>query len=164
MSDEIREILAEAVRTEEARRQRVQRVEEAAREQRIQEQHQRQEEEVRRRRLLELKELREKQAIVSQCQEFQDSQKRVEVEEGEVFLKNYIQIYGLRLKAVENGTIDRFEELLKEGFGLPWSHFAYSKAELEALPRLLWDRQTMNVALSLDLWPFEKDPPAPLRF
>lgn len=156
MSDEIRKILAEAVRTEEARRAYAQRMEEAARERRIQEQHQRQEEEVRRKRLLELKELRGKQSIINMYQEFQDSQKRAEGEKGMAFLRTYLLLYGLNLKANENGTIDKFEELVSRGFGYPWDRLAYTQEELEALPRLLWDRQSMNAALSLDLWPFKR--------
>jgi hypothetical protein len=154
MTGEINEILAEAVRSEEARRAWAQRMEEAAREQRIQEQRYKQDEESRRKRLQELQRLREKWVILDQCRKFQDSQKRAEVEEGGAFLRTYLLLYGLRLKAV--GTYDNFRSFVSEHFGFPWDRLAYTEEELEALPRVLGDRQSMNAALSLGLWPFEK--------
>ena len=163
MSGEIGRVLAEAVRSEEARRACVQRMEEAARERRIREQRDKQDEESRRKQLQKLQHLREKQTIINQYREFQDSQKRAEGEEGKTFLRTYLLIHGLRLTAVENGTYDKIKELISGSFGYPWDRLAYTQEELEALPRVLGDRQAMYAALSLGLWPFKRDPSPPSR-
>ena len=170
MSDEIREVLAEAVRSEEARRAAAAAAAAAARERRIQEQRRRQDEESRRKRLQELQRLRGEQAIISEFQEFQGSQREAIMQEGLEFFRKYVALYGLRLKAVENGTFDKFEELVSRGFGYPWDRLAYTQEELKNLPTYLKNRQDMNLLLSLGLWPFKRaqanvlSPPTPNLF
>ena len=86
----------------------------------------------------------------------EDNQK-IQFKENLEFFKKYLGFYGLRLKSIENRKHDEFMKLMNEGFGYPWNKFSYSEEEMKALPNMLKDRQTIDLALSMGLWPFKKD-------
>ena len=161
MSQEIKGVLAEAARGEESRRQRARLQAQMARRARFEAEQRKREEAERQRELREFQQRKAERDALNLLYLVEADQRMAALNEGVKFFNKYLHIYNLRLKSIENGTHDKFEKLLEEAFGFPWSKLAFSPEELKALPGLLRDRQGMNLVLSLGLWPFER-PPAPI--
>ena len=73
------------------------------------------------------------------------------------FMETYTFLYDLHEMASKNNTTKQLTKIV-EPYGFPFSKFIYSEEEKEALPLLLLDRGAMNMALSLGLWPYRKNP------
>ena len=82
---------------------------------------------------------------------------KAEAEDKASFMETYSLLYDLSQKASETKTKKQFTKIA-EVFGFPYTDFSYSEQEKTGLPLMLMDREGMNMALRMGLWPWRKNP------
>lgn len=77
----------------------------------------------------------------------------------EQFMTTYYLLYALRDKAAEGGAraITKFNEITAL-FGPPFTGFAYTQEERQAMPILSRDSEAMKTSVRMGVWPFRKSP------
>ena len=81
-----------------------------------------------------------------------------EAEERANFMRTYEALYEVCQKARENGKLAKFQKLLEDQWGFPYSRFVYTEEEKERLPLMATDLPNMKTLLRVGLWPFKKSP------